>query len=227
MLTIVGDVEPETLIRRISAKFNDWKGKAGNIVSEEITSLKKVEKKDLTMDKKQSLGLVGIQGVDVADSRKYVLSVASSMLSGEGGILFQSVREEQGLAYSCGAVNRVAVDPGYFMFYAGTTEENVQDVEGSIFKVIKKIRLGDITEEEITSAKNRLLTSYASSLETNSSLAMIMTLDELYGLGFQDYKEYPDRIRGVTRKDVISCADEIMDPASCAMVIVHSKETEE
>ncbi|MBU0571606.1 MAG: insulinase family protein [Candidatus Omnitrophica bacterium] len=224
VLTIVGDVDPKTLIKKISAKFNGWKGKEGKLAPREIGPLERVEKKVLEMDKKQALVLVGFQGVDAADSRKYVLSVAGSMLSGGGGILFQTIREDQGLAYNCGAVNRVAVDPGYFMFYAGTTEENIQDVERSIFKVIEKIRAGDISEGEIASAKNRLLTSYASSLETNSSLAMIMTLDELYGLGFQNYKEYPDKIRGVTREDMISCAGEIMDPVNCAVVVVHSEE---
>jgi zinc protease len=226
VLTVVGDIDPEMLLKEISQKFDDWEGKVEAIAPVTIKPFSKIEEKDLTMDKKQSLVLVGFQGVDTTDSLKYTLSVAGSMLSGGGGILFQTVREEQGLAYSCGAMNRVAVDPGYFMFYASTTEENTQRVETFIFKVIQKIRDGDITEAEITSAKNRLITSYASSLEKNSSLAMIMTLDELYGLGFQNYKEYPDKIRDITMDDMINCADKVMDVETCAVVIVHSEKTE-
>ena len=226
VLTVVGDIDPEMLLKQISQKFDAWKGKVGDIAPVTIKPFKKMKEKELAMDKKQSLVLVGFQGVDTTDSLKYILSVAGSMLSGGGGILFQTVREEQGLAYSCGAMNRVAVDSGYFMFYASTTEENTQSVETSIFKVIQKIRDGDITEDEITSAKNRLITAYASSLEKNSSLAMIMTLDELYGLGFQNYKEYPDKIKDITVDDMINCANKVMDTATCAVVVVHSEETE-
>ncbi|MFC1644356.1 M16 family metallopeptidase, partial [Candidatus Omnitrophota bacterium] len=230
VLTVVGNVDTAMVLNDLKKRFAGWRGKrvSGIDVAEEeqeegkVTPLGERLKENVYMQKEQSLDLLGFQGVDVQDERRYVLSVISAILSGSDGLLFSVVREQEGLAYASGAASVPEVDPGYFFLYAATTEENVRKAEGKILDVLKKIIKGDITEEEIESSKRRLISQHAYSLETNSVVSMIMALDELYGLGFQDYQRYPERINAVSKGDIIKCAREIFDLDGYATVIVHS-----
>jgi len=222
VMTVVGDVDVENITKDVLDRFGGWKGKEEEIPEEAVKPLTKVVKKDLTMEKEQSLLLIGFQGVDIYDHRRHALSIIGNMLSGGGGILYKIVREKHGLAYSCGASSMASVDPGYFVLYVSTTEKDIKKARKLVLDIIENIRKGDFSEEEMESAKNKMLTAYASSLETNSTLAMLMGLDELYGLGFQDYKKYPADIKRITRPEIINCAKEILDPGKYAEVIIHS-----
>ena len=51
---------------------------------------------------------------------------------------------------------------------------------------------------------------------------MTMALGELYGLGAESYKEYPDRINAVSRKDIIKSARNIFNRKNSATVLIHS-----
>ncbi|MCK4851572.1 MAG: insulinase family protein [Candidatus Omnitrophica bacterium] len=164
VLTIVGDIDIEEAVEKISAGFGNWKGDGDEVLTEAVKPLQAAVREELTMEKEQSLLLIGFQGVDIHDDRKYALSMIGTMLSGGGGILFKAVREEQGLAYSCGAASVALVDPGYFVLYVKTTEKNIRKVKRSAFDVIKKIRKRGISEDDINAARNRMLTGYASSV---------------------------------------------------------------
>ncbi|MFH1552119.1 MAG: pitrilysin family protein [Candidatus Omnitrophota bacterium] len=230
VLTVVGNVDTAMVLNDLKKRFAGWKGKrmSGIDTAEEEQTGSKLDplrerlKKNVYMQKEQSLDLLGFRGVNVRDERRYTLSVISAILSGSDGLLFSVVREQKGLAYASGAASVPEVDPGYFFLYAATTEGNVSKAEETILDILKKIIKGDITEEEIESSKRRLISQHAYSLETNSVVSMTMALDELYGLGFQEYQRYSEKINAVSKGDIIKCAREIFDLDGYATVIVHS-----
>ncbi|RKY41848.1 MAG: hypothetical protein DRP85_04905 [Candidatus Makaraimicrobium thalassicum] len=223
VLTVVGDVDVEKTADNLAKRFAGWEGKNGRPREMEVVPLEGTKREDIVMRKEQSLLLVGFQGVRIKDERKYELALISSLLSGSDGLLFHTVREEEGAIYTSGAVSVPGAAPGYFMLYAATTEENIEKVRNAVFGVLKKIIDGDVTKEEIESSKNSLISRHAHSIETNYSMSMMMTLDEFYGLGFQDYKGYPAEITALTRDDIIRCAGEILDLDRCAVVVIHSE----
>jgi len=221
VMTLVGEVDPGKTLDNLAKRFGSWKGKSSPIREEEVVPLEKMRQENIVMRKEQSLLLVGFQGVRVGDKRRYALSVMSSILSGSDGLLFHMLREEKGLVYASGAVSVLAVDPGYFVLYAATTKENIEKAKEAVLDALGRIAAGNITEEEIASSKNKLISRHAYSLETNSSISMTMALDELYGLGFRDYKRYPAEITALGRDDIVKCAGDILDLNRCAVVIVH------
>jgi len=223
VVAVVGDVDVEKVTKNMKKRFNAWKGAIKPFSKRQVAPLERIRRKDITMRKEQSLLLFGFQGVDVKDERKYALSVISALLSGSDGLLFFALRGKHGLVYASGAVSVPGLDPGYFVLYAATTEENIDEVKGKILEMLKKIRAGDIADEDIESSKKRLISQDALSLETNLSFSMVTALDELYGLGFQDYKTYPEKIRSVSKNDIKRCAKEIFDLNKYALVVVHSE----
>lgn len=226
VLTVVGDIDEDEVLNKLSQVFADLRGEARDIEHKEVPLLVDVRTEELFMDREQALLLMAFQGVDMNDPRRYPLSVLASMLSGGGGILFGTVREEHGLAYSIGASSLASVDKGYFLVYVKTTEEDLLKAKEKTLEVLKDIRKGGFTERELDSGKNRLLTSFATSRETNSALAGMMARHELVGLGYDYHKAFPDRIREVTRKSVIEAAQEILDLDRYAEVVVYPEEDE-
>ena len=223
VLAVVGDIDSEEVINMLSSRFGGWKGKNASIGKEPVPVLKGEVREDFSMNKEQSLVLSGFQAVEVSDRRKFDLSLISSLLSGTDGLLFNQVREKEGLTYAAGAANVPGVDPGYFTLYVATSEENTEKSETQMLDVLEKVRKGEVTDEEINSSKKRLIAQHAESIETNTSLSMIMALDELYGLGFRNYKSIPDGISAVTKDDIVHTAEEILDPANSVTIIIHSE----
>lgn len=223
VLSIVGDVDIDSVVAEISKRFAGWQAEAAAVEPMAVKALKGKETKDIEMRKEQSLVLVGFGGVTVSDDRQYALSVVSSVLSGSNGLLFHNLRQTQGLTYASGALSVPGVETGYFALYAATTEANVDKVRKTVFDMIEKVAAGDITDEEITAAKNNCISMYETSIETNSSVAMTTALDELYGLGFDHYKSIPGKISKVGREEIKNSAKVFLDPNACAVVTVHSK----
>ena len=223
VLTVVGDIDVAETIKMLSGRFSGWKGKSAPITDETVLPLEGDKREDLVMQKEQSLLLTGFIGIEVTDSRKFALSLISSILSGTDGLLFQSLREKEGLTYTAGAASVPGVDPGYFTLYVATVEENIQKSEKQMIETLKRVNKGNISDEEINSSKKRLVSQHAQSIETNASLSMIMALDELYGLGYNNYRSVPEGILAVTREDIVKTAGEILDLDNSATVVIHSE----
>ena len=222
VMTVVGDVDVGVTLDNIIKRFEDWAGACAPIKAKGISPPEQPRKKDISMQKEQSLILLGFLGVEVADERNYPLQILSSILSGADGMLFHTLREQQGFTYTSGAISVPAVEPGYFLLYAATSEENIDDVKKEMQALVRKVIKGDITREEIEAAKNRLITYQATSMEANSSVSMTMAIDELYGLGFENYKIYPDKIRAVTLEDIKQAARDVINLSRSVEIIVHS-----
>ncbi|MBI5286229.1 MAG: insulinase family protein [Deltaproteobacteria bacterium] len=57
-------------------------------------------------------------------------------------------------------------------------------------------------------------------LQENSSRASDMAFNELYGLGYDEYKRYASKIEAVTIEDVMRVAQRYIDLSSYTLVIV-------
>ncbi|MBD3378939.1 MAG: hypothetical protein GF408_00555 [Candidatus Omnitrophica bacterium] len=222
VLTVVGDVNAEDMVSELTGRFSRWKGEAVQLKSEKIEEAGSFSEYAVKMEKEQALAVIGSLGVKLGDDRRYALAVLSSVLSGSDGMLFKSLREEEGLTYASGAFSVPEVDRGYFAIYAATVEENLVKVKNTILGLLKKIRDGEISGEEIDASIEKVVSRYELSLETNSSLSMVMCLDELYGLGYRNYTGYPEEIRKVTKEDVVSVAGELLEKDDLVAVLVRS-----
>jgi len=222
VITVVGDIDVRKTMSDMKNRFSAWRGTKTPLLDKKVSLMEEPKKKDIVMNKEQALFIVGFSGVKKTDNRRYALDVASSILSGTDGLLFEALRKEKGLSYISGAVSVPEVDTGYFVLYAATTEKNLTKTGRIVSDIIKKLKAGDFSEEEISSSKKRLISQWAYSIETNHAVSVIMALGELYGLGAGSYKEYPARINAASRKDIIECAQEIFNQKRSATILIHS-----
>jgi len=98
------------------------------------------------------------------------------------------------------------LDPGTFGVYIATAPEKVDTALKGIREELEKVRSIPITPEELERAQKYLIGGYEIDLQRNSAQAADMAFNEKYGLGWDEFKHYPDRIAAVTAKDVLRVA---------------------
>ena len=92
--------------------------------------------------------------------------------------------------------------PGYFVFLAQTRPESVTQVVERIRAGLDTIRREGIPADEFEKAKAKLIVAHAMKNTTPAERAFQASIDELYGLGYDYDKAYPERIGKVKIDDV-------------------------
>ena len=77
-----------------------------------------------------------------------------------------------------------------------------------------------VKDEDMEKSKNYLKAMRKVSMQRNSSFIFSIAMDELYGLGYNDYKNFDKNIGGVTKEDVKRAAKRILNLDKCAVLIL-------
>jgi len=168
--------------------------------------------------------LFGFLGTTIFDKDRYAVDALMSMLSGDAGSLYKKIRQEKGQAYTLGASSTFGLDPGYIYIYVATSPANIADVKQEVLEQVRIFSEEPVSDEELDLAKNDLIGEHRRNLQTNSRLALRTAIDELYGLGFNDYKAYEDRVRAVTKEDVMQAAKKYLRLEAHAFVTILPEE---
>ncbi len=113
--------------------------------------------------------VLGFRGVGYGDPDFYPLSVLSTLLGGGmSSRLFQEAREKRGLVYSIYSFPSAYSDTGLFGIYAGTGEQEVEELLPLICDELRSVAR-DVNEAEITRAKAQMRAGMLMSLESTSS----------------------------------------------------------
>jgi zinc protease len=210
VLSVFGDIDKSEVEEIIKRNFGHLKsgGKLTFAVLPDsaATQAKKASK---VMNKEQLAILVGYPGLDVADPDRYAVTILTTFLNSQGGKLFQTLRDERGLAYSVGAFNILGIDPGAFVLYIFTEPDKREEATAGIFEVIEELREHGMNAEELQRTKTEVMGHHAIGTQTNGKLATEVAFDELYGLGYANHRQHDARIRAVTEEDIKRVASEL------------------
>jgi zinc protease len=224
VIGVSGDFKSEeiqNLVEKYFSKINAGNGLKPFPAKE--PPIDKIRENTVNIDKDQSLILVGFPGIDIYDKDKYALEVLGNILSSPSGVLFKSIREEKGLTYAVGAFNVPGIDPGYLVIYGLTSKENIRKVREKMFKEAGLLAKSGVKQEDIERSKAYLKAMRRVGMQTNSGFIFSVAMDELYGLGYDDYKNFDKKIDAVTVEDVKRVAQRILTLDKCAVLILQGK----
>ena len=171
-------------------------------------------------EKEQAIVMVGFRGLDLFSPERYALELIEEASSDLGSRFFVRIREKLGLAYFVGASQVTGLVPGPFVFYLGTDPAKVEAVKAEFLDEIRALATDGLTEEELTRAKAKLLGQEALRNQSNDAFAHACALDELYGLGFEEYTRLRARIEAVTLEDVRAVARKLFGEAPSVLAVV-------
>jgi len=164
--------------------------------------------------------MLGCEGLPEGDDDRFIYSVMLTMLGGGmSSRLFQSVREERGLAYAVNCVASQFTDTGTFGIYAGCTAENAQAVVD--LAVSEWDRLAQVTPSqfELDEIVSQLSGSMVLGLESSAARMNRLARSEIFGLPLESPMDLIERVRSVTAEDVSEMAGRLLSrPKALALV---------
>ena len=175
-------------------------------------------------NKQQAHLVLGFPGVALDSADRFALEILAQVLSGQGGRLFDVLREQRGLVYQVSALSMEGVDPGYFAVYAATSPGNVPDVLAQIRVELERLRAESVPTDELERAKRYLIGAHAIGLQRKGAVAAALAFQEAYGQGWQSYRDYARNIRGVTPRDLIQVAKKYLVPTREVLSLVRSED---
>ena len=170
--------------------------------------------------KAQAIVMVAYRGTDLFSPDRYALELIDEASSDLGSRFFIRIREKLGLAYFVGSSQVVGLVPGPFVFYLGTSPAKVEAVKAEFLDEIGKLAKDGLTPEELHRAKEKLLGQHEIRNQSEDALAYACALDELYGLGFADYKHLRQRVEALSLEDIKAAAQKYFDGKPSVLAIV-------
>lgn len=225
-IAVVGDVDPDRLIRMVEERFGSWGKREGfslPVLPPPPPREAKIlwEKRDL----QQSNLMLGNLGIDRKDPDFYAAKVAESIFCSSPVLsdrLSKEIRVTGGLAYSVyGTMTGDAdVYPGAFLIYVGTRAETTAQALEKTRAVMREFVRNGPTAEEVRDAKNYLIKGFSRFAETSDQLAALLVRVQRLGLGLDYPETYRSKIAAVTADDVKRVAARLIDLENSTLAVV-------
>ena len=166
----------------------------------------------------------GFPGVSFGDDRKYALNIINNIMGGSmSSRLFQSVREQCGLAYSIFTYPSMYTSVGTFNIYAGMTLDNCPRAFELIRREIDTIKKNGISHEEMEDARMQMKGGYILSNENISATVNAMAKGELLLNRIQTQEDVLAKMNAVTLDEVNALINEVFDYSKMSMAAVGKK----
>ncbi len=211
LISIAGNVDVQKTQDLVGELFA---GKFKNIKSNKQFESQQVKPQNLFKSKpieQTHLGLC-MPAFAVTDDRADYLSIANIILGGGmSSRLFQTIREQLGLAYSVYSYTSQYQSQGVLEIYAGVTTDKRDLAFEKIIDEINKLKSTGVTEQEFLRAKEQIKSSMVMGRESTST-QMILCGKYMFFLGKNfDFEERLKVISNITLNDVNNAVEQAFD----------------
>lgn len=172
-------------------------------------------------DLEQSHLVIGTPGFPQAHHDRYPEYLLNVILGGSmSSRLFQTIREQRGLAYAVFSGVSSYRDTGMLSVYAGCAAESVAEVVDLVAQELRTMRTAPVSDDELRRAKDHLKGSLMLSLESTSSRMTHLARQEMYFGRHVTLDEIIAGIEGVSREDVLRVAGELFTQDTVGVTVL-------
>jgi predicted Zn-dependent peptidase len=222
VFSAAGNLEHDAFVAQVEKQFSSLA--AGS----EIAALKMPAPQatpHITLKRKKALEQVqfclGVPAPPVNDSRRYVVYLLNTMLGGGmSSRLFQTIREDQGLAYSIFSEMNPFRDTGSLCVYAGTSVDKTRKVLQLTLNELRRLKEETVSDVELKRAKDQLKSNMVIGLESSGSRMANLARQQMYFGRFFGVDEIMEEIEAVTTADVQELAQELFQPEMMALTLL-------
>jgi predicted Zn-dependent peptidase len=164
---------------------------------------------------------MGVPAPPITDENRYATLILNTVLGGGmSSRLFQTIREERGLAYSVYSDLSPYRDTGNLCVYAGTSAGKTLQVIELVLAEFRSLKETPINSEELTRAKDQLKGNILLGLESSNSRMANLARQEMYFRQFFTADEIIARVEEVTAEQVQAMAQKLFDPERIAVTLL-------
>lgn len=221
VVAAAGNLDHKQILDMVAERFGDLHGKQSEWRLPETTPEANVATRLVSKPVEQIQVVLGVPAYTQLDARKYILSLLDIAVGGGmSSRLFQEIREKRGLAYSVGTYTQSYREGGAFAVYAGTSPETAQEVIDITFAELARVRDHNITDLELTRAKNQVRGGLLMGQESMSNRMTRMGKSEITYDRVIPLEEIMAKIDAVTLADTHATARELLREDAFAMAQV-------
>ena len=214
-----GNLDHEQFVDMVGGYLSGIEDRPVNLIS----SAPSAAKRRIVLDKdlEQAHLVVGTCCPSMTSADRYTVHVLNVILGGGmSSRLFQTIREEHGLAYAVFSGVNAYTDAGYLSVYAATSPDQVTDVIRLSVEEFNKLKREPVSDAELQRAKDQLKVSIMLSLESTSARMSNLARQEIFFGRQFTLDEILQRINRVTTDDVQRVAGEIFSGHELAITAV-------
>lgn len=206
VISAAGNVDHEAFVELVSKCFAQIK-LGGTKTSEQTTHGHGANHYAKTLE--QTHIMLGYPAPHMHHTDNYVSRLLANILGGGmSSRLFQEIRENRGLAYHVSAYNVAYSDAGMLTMQAGCAPEHREEVVQVMMDELTKLAQ-HIDDQELSRAKNQLLTGLAMAMENSGSLAGWMGKHLIAYGEFRDMERIMSHILPVKKEQIMALAADI------------------
>ena len=219
VIAAAGKLKHEDILKKLAPIYGEFT-RGGRRVLEGTPAGHKVQKM-ITKDTEQMHLVLGVPGLGQDDDDMYPMHIVNNILGGGlSSRLFQSIREQRGLAYSVFSYHSTYVDSGLFAIYAGTTPSNSEEVVECILAELLDIKNNGITAGELERTKAQIKGGLFLGLESASSRMSRLGKTELTYNRVVSPEEVVEKLERVTLEDIKRVVNRLWDKDKLSLVMM-------
>ena len=220
VFSAAGNLDHDHFAEEVAAKFSSL---AGGETLHELSAPEASAR--IVLRNKRSLEQVqiclGVPAPPITDESRYATLILNTVLGGGmSSRLFQTIREERGMAYSIYSDLSPYRDTGTLCVYAGTSAGKALEVVDLVLAEFRKLKNETLHEEELTRAKDQLKGNILLGLESSNSRMANLARQEMYFHNFFTVDEVIARIEQVEAGEVQAMAQRLFDPDRIAVTLL-------
>ena len=220
IVTAAGNLEHQRIVDMVAAQFASLPARAARKQAGPPEPQARIVLKDKKALEQVHL-LAGVPAYPVAHPQRFSAYVMNVLLGGSmSSRLFQTIREQRGLAYAVFSELNAYRDSGMLTVYAGTSLQSVPKVLELVTEELHRLKTEPVPQEELDRGKNHLKGSVMLGLESTSSRMSNLARQEMYFGRFATLDEIVAEIDAVTADSVRATANELFRPGTMGLTVV-------
>lgn len=224
VFTAAGNLEHEAFLAEVAQAFASLNASSGA----KLTHGSSPETQPhITLKNKKSLEQVqfclAVPSLPVSHPDRYALYLLNSILGGGmSSRLFQSIREDRGLAYSIYSETNPFRDTGSLAVYAGCALDKTREVLALTLAELSRMKGEPVSAEELRRAKDQIKTNMVLGIESSSSRMNSLARQQMYHGRFFSTDEITAEVNRVGPEDIQRLAAELLQPEALALTLLGS-----
>jgi predicted Zn-dependent peptidase len=220
IFSAAGNIEHDSFVEQVSRRFESLPGGKSPLPDAPPKTAARINLRN-----KKSLEQVqmclGVPSPAVADESRYVTLVLNTVLGGGmSSRLFQTIREERGLAYAIYSDLNPYSDTGSLCVYAGTSADKAVQVIDLVMTEFSNLKREPLHPDELRRAKDQLKGNLLLSLESSMSRMSNLARQQMYFNYFFGQQEILDKVEQVTGEQVMEMANALFQPELVAVTLL-------
>jgi zinc protease len=217
-----GSIDPEHIHRRLKGALSDFKvtSKPREFLANDQLPVAKPSSCHLLKDREQAHIIYGFGGLTWNNDTRIAMDVLTNVLGGHGGRLFLNLRDRDSLAYTVSPIVTYGKHPGVVGSYIACAPTKCDEAKEGLRREMLALAEKAPSDEEVSRAIANLVGGHQMGLQRSYAQASTMALMELYGIGYDDFLTYPNKLLKTTAEDVQKVASNYFDDSNAVVVTV-------